>query len=235
MSKIWSFIEFLQKKLAWSVLSFMLLGVLYGTFFNATPLKGLIIPLTFLMVYPVMVTLKMNELLERGGEKANVIALVLNFGIMPFIAFGIGKVFFADSPLMIVGILLSALLPTSGMTISWTSFAKGNVHSAIKMTIIGLIVGSVATPFYIKMLAGATITIPVKDVFNQIILIVFLPMILGYLSQKVLIKIFGEKKFSSTIKSKFPTLSTLGVLGVVFVAMAIVIFVMGIVTYFVNY
>mgnify|MGYP003564915858 FL=1 len=50
--------------------------------------------------------------------------------------------------------------------------------------------------------------------------IVFLPMILGYLSQKVLIKIFGEKKFSSTIKSKFPTLSTLGVLGVVFVAMA---------------
>jgi len=107
------------------------------------------------------------------------------------------------------------------MTISWTSFAKGNVHSAIKMTIIGLIAGSIATPIYIKLLVGTTVAIPMLDVFNQIILIVFLPMILGYVSQKVLIKIHGEALFNSSIKPKFPTLSTVGVLGVVFVAMAL--------------
>ena len=59
------------------------------------------------------------------------------------------------------------------------------------------------------------------DVFNQIVLIVFLPMILGYISQKIIIKVYGEKTFNSSIKSKFPTLSTIGVLGVVFVAMAL--------------
>ena len=221
MKKIWSYIELMQKKLVWAIPTFMIMGIIYGTLFNPTNLKSLVMPLTFLMVYPIMVTLKINELLQKGGEKANIIALILNFGIMPFVAFGIGKLFFPDKPLLIVGILLSALLPTSGMTISWTSFAKGNVHSAIKMTIIGLILGSVITPLYIKWLVGTTVSIPMMDVFNQIVLIVFLPMILGYISQKIIIKVYGEKTFNSSIKSKFPTLSTIGVLGVVFVAMAL--------------
>ena len=45
-------------------------------------------------------------------------------------------------------LLLRSLLPTSGMTISWTGFAKGNLNAAIKMTVIGLIAGSLATPLY---------------------------------------------------------------------------------------
>ena len=35
-------------------------------------------------------------------------------------------------------LLLAGLVPTSGMTISWTGFAKGNVAAAVKMTVIGL-------------------------------------------------------------------------------------------------
>jgi predicted Na+-dependent transporter len=107
------------------------------------------------------------------------------------------------------------------MTISWTGFAKGNMHSAIKMTIIGLVIGSVATPIYIKVLVGTVVSVPLMSVFKQIILIVFLPMLLGYVTQKMFIKYFGEKEFNKNIKSKFPTLSTLGVLGIVFVAMAL--------------
>jgi ACR3 family arsenite efflux pump ArsB len=221
MKKIWGTIEFLKKNLAWSILSFMVMGILVGAFFNVKVLKTFIMPLTFLMVYPMMVTLKINELFEKGGEKANVIALIINFLIIPFIALGIGKLFFKDSPLLIVGLLLSALLPTSGMTISWTGFANGNMHTAIKMTVIGLIVGSIATPIYIKVLVGQTVNIPLISVFRQIILIVFLPMLFGYITQKLLINKFGEKKFNKEIKQKFPVLSTIGVLGIVFVAMAL--------------
>ena len=47
---------------------------------------------------------------------------------------------------MALGLLLASLVPTSGMTISWTGFAGGNLAAAVKMTVIGLILGSLATP-----------------------------------------------------------------------------------------
>src|SRR5699024_12706622 len=47
------------------------------------------------------------------------------------------------------GLALSALLPTSGMTISWTVLQKGNVGAAVKLTVFGLILGSLLTPWYL--------------------------------------------------------------------------------------
>ncbi len=140
---------------------------------------------------------------------------------MPFFAFGMGKLFFADQPLVALGLLLASLLPTSGMTISWTGFAKGNLNAAVKMTVIGLILGSIATPFYAKWLMGAAIEIPLADIFRQIIVIVFLPMLLGVATRLLLIRVVGADKYNKSLKQKFPAFSTLGVLGVVFVAMAL--------------
>lgn len=214
-------IEKLKKNLVWAIPIFMIAGIIYGKVIDPKNLKILIMPLTFMMVYPMMVTLKIRELAEKGGGKANALAIIINFAVVPFIAFGIGKIFFPNSPLLVVGLLLSALLPTSGMTISWTGFAKGNMHTAIKMTIIGLVLGSIVTPFYIKILAGTVVNVPMANIFRQIILIVFLPMIVGNITRRVLMSKYGEDKFNKKIKPKFPSISTLGVLGIVFVAMAL--------------
>lgn len=178
-------------------------------------------PLTFLMVYPMMVNLQIKKIFLKGDLKVQIVTQLINFIIIPFLAFGLGKIFFQDRPLIALGLLLTALLPTSGMTISWTGFANGNLNAAIKMTVIGLIIGSLATPLYIKWLMGTVIEIPLKDVFKQIILIVFLPMIAGYFTQKFIIWKYGKIKYHKDIKKKIPVFSTLGVLGIVFVAMAL--------------
>jgi len=57
--------------------------------------------------------------------------------------------------------------------------------------------------------------------FNQILLIVFIPMVLGNITQRTFIKKYGEEKFKKDIKIKFQNLSTVGVLGIVFAAMAL--------------
>jgi ACR3 family arsenite efflux pump ArsB len=92
---------------------------------------------------------------------------------------------------------------------------------AIKMTVIGLIAGSLATPLYAKFLMGTVVEIPLVDVFKQIVIIVFLPMLLGFVTKKVLIASVGENKYNRNLKQKFPVFSTIGVLGIVFVAMAL--------------
>lgn len=62
----------------------------------------------------------------------------------------------------------------------WTGFAKGNVAAAVKMTVIGLTTGSLAIPLYVRAMLGASIEMDISSVFSQIVLIVFLPMALGY-------------------------------------------------------
>ncbi|MDV3349277.1 arsenic resistance protein [Leptolyngbyaceae cyanobacterium CCMR0082] len=218
---MWKVLGFIQKNLVWSVPVFMIAGLIFGAVANPTSLKALIIPLTFLMVYPMMINLQVQKVLSGGDYKVQLLTQLINFAVIPFFAFGMGKLFFADQPLVALGLLLASLLPTSGMTISWTGFAKGNISAAIKMTVIGLILGSVATPFYAKWLMGAVVEIPLASIFKQIVIIVFLPMVLGFVTRITLIQIVGADKYQKNLKKKFPAFSTLGVLGIVFVAMAL--------------
>ncbi len=199
----------------------MLAGFGYGLVFDTGWLKGMIVPFTFLMVYPLMVTLKVKTVFEGGDGRAQVLTQLINFGLVPFLAFAVGHLFFADKPYMALGLLLASLLPTSGMTISWTGFAKGNMNAAIKMTVIGLIAGSILTPFYGKALMGAVIKIPLAKVFKQIAIIVFLPMILGFITRQLLLKKHGLAYYQENLKQKFPLISTIGVLGIVYIAMAL--------------
>ena len=218
---MWKILSALKKNLIWSVPSFMIVGIIFGGFFDASFLKAAIIPLTFLMVYPMMINLQIAKVFAGGDFKLQAVTQLINFAIIPFFAFGIGKLFFNDQPLILLGLLLTSLLPTSGMTISWTGFAKGNLNAAIKMTVLGLIAGSLATPLYAKFLMGTVVEIPLIDVFKQIVIIVFLPMLLGFVTKKILISTVGESKYNKNLKQKFPVFSTIGVLGIVFVAMAL--------------
>ena len=218
---MWNLLKLMQKNLVLSIPVFMLLGIGYGALFPTGFLKGWIVPITFLMVYPMMVTLNMTELFSRGGTRVQLAAMGLNFILTPLLGLMIGKWFFPDAPLLALGLLLTALLPTSGMTISWTGFAGGNMSAAVKMTVLGLIIGSLATPFYLKLFMGATVSVSVAGVFSQILFIVFLPLAAGYATQQLLRRLLGQERYEREWKPKFPLASTLGVLGIVFVSMAL--------------
>ncbi len=218
---MWNFLSWLQKNLILSIPLAMIAGLLFGIGAEPAFLKWSILPLTFLMVYPMMVTMNMRELFKPGGSKLQGITFAINFLLMPAIGYGMGLLFFDNQPMIRLALLLTSLLPTSGMTISWTGFAKGNVPAAVKMTVIGLIAGSLLAPIYLKMFLGAVVEIPLLQVFLQIGLIVFLPLLLGSLTQRWLVTTYGEKEFNQQLKLKFPPFSTLGVLGIVFVSIAL--------------
>lgn len=218
---IWKILSFLQKNLVWTIPVMMVLGIVSGYFFDMAFIKAAVMPLTFLMVYPMMVNLQVEKVFTLTKMKCQLTAQVINFGLIPFVAFGFGKLFFPDSPMIVLGLLLAALLPTSGMTISWTGFAKGNMSAAVQMTVVGLLLGSIATPFYAKWLMGAVIDIPMQAIFMSIAIVVFLPIIFGYLTRKALIRYRGMEWYQNGVKQKFPMLSTVGVLGIVYVAMSL--------------
>lgn len=221
---MWKILIRINKNLISAIPVMMIAGFAFGATVNAgfvLGLKSLIIPLTFLMVYPMMVTLNIKHLKEGLDLPLQATTQFINFGIVPFAAFMLGRWFFPDQPYMALGLLLASLLPTSGMTISWTGFAKGNMGAAINMTVIGLTLGSLLTPFYVSGLLGATVEVNIAKVMQQILFIVFLPMAAGFMTRQMILKKHTLAEFKAKIGPRFPAISTIGVLGIVFVAMAL--------------
>ncbi len=218
---MWKLFSWINKNLILAIPFMMIAGFLYGTLADTSGMKGLIIPFTFLMVYPMMVNLKIKKVFEGGDSKTQVLTQLINFCVVPFVAFGLGLIFFQDNPYMALGMLLAGLVPTSGMTISWTGFARGNMEAAVKLVVIGLTLGSLATPFYTRFLMGTAIEVSIAAVMKQILIIVFIPMLAGFITQQVLVRRYGQKGFQKQWAPRFPALSTMGVLGIVFIALAL--------------
>ncbi len=215
------YITWLSKNLSLSIPIFLLLGLAAGLTLPTDNLSVLIAPLTLLMVYPMMVGIKPKQLLVGGDNAVQIWAIVINFMFIPAVAFALGRIFFAEQPELALGLLLAALLPTSGMTISWTGFAKGNLPAAIKLTLIGLFLGSLLTPFYVKVLLGSEIPVELGLVFQQILMFIVIPLVAGQATRTFLVRRHGLESFQKKYAPKFPPLSSLGVLGIVFVAMAL--------------
>ena len=208
----------LSKHLIVLIPTAMVLGLIAGIVWDMAPLKALILPLTMLMVYPMLVNFRPAQALSLKDSKAVGLAMGLDFLVLPAIAWGLAVIFFRDQPALYVGMVLAGLFPTSGMTISWTGFAKGNVAAAVKMTVIGLIAASLLAPLYLSALAGKVVPVDMMGVLQTVLLVVAVPMVAGVLTRLALVRRYGEDVFKQSIAPVFPGLSSIGVLAIVFVA-----------------
>ena len=103
------YLFFLQKNLFILIPVTMLLGFFFGINVNAGFLTVTILPLTFLMVYPMMVNLQLRKILDGGDGKVQLLTQIINFLAVPFVAYGFGHVFFPDNHYMALGLLLVGL------------------------------------------------------------------------------------------------------------------------------
>lgn len=211
----------LSSSLIWAIPLSMIAGLVVGALTDLSALKVLVMPLTMLMVYPMLVNVKLRAAVGLEGARVVGVAMALNFVALPLIAWLLARVFFGAEPGLFVGMVLAGLFPTSGMTISWTGFAKGNVAAAIKMTVIGLIAASLLAPVYLKLFAGKVVPVDLLGVLSTVLLVVAVPLVAAQLTRSVLSKRYGPEQFARFIAPVFPGISVLGVLGIVFLAVGL--------------
>ena len=214
-------LRWISQHLVTSILIGMVSGFILGFLFDTSALRSYVTILSFFMVYPMMVPLNYASLKERGNLKLQWVTQAVNFIYLPFLAYLFGLWFFPDTLSYRLGLLLIALLPTSGMTVSWTVMAKGNVKEAIRMIVIGLILGGLLTPFMVNVYLGTTIDLQFTQILSQIISIVFIPMTLGFLTQIMLKQRFGEARFTQEIKTLFPPFSTFALVLLIALVMSL--------------
>jgi len=194
----------------------LIIGFITGLFLDTSVLKQTILMMTFFMIYPTMIGFKLKEAVDLSHMKTVSLSLAMNFLLIPLSAFVIGKVFLSNSPELFVGLIMISLFPTSGMTISWTMLSKGNVAAAIKITAISLILGSFLAPWYLLGTVGQLVSVDVWGTFITIIQVVILPLLLGNITYRLILKKYSVAEYTQKIKPIFPALSVWPMLLIVF-------------------
>lgn len=211
----------IKSKLSSLVPLSIVFGLAAGYFMNLTFLKALVTYVLFLMVYPMMINLDITEVARSyRNPKPILLSLLLNFTLTPMLVWILGRTFFVQEPMMLMGLVLMGLLPTSGMTASWTGLGRGNLKMALVMMAVNLIVAMGAIPVYIQWILGQTFTIDPIIIAKSLVQVVIVPLVLGDLTRRIILKRAGQRTFKA-MKPYFGGVSSLGVIIIVFIAVAL--------------
>jgi ACR3 family arsenite transporter len=214
-------LTFVRSKLLYLILAAMALGLTNGYYQQVGYLKPLVLPILLFMVFPMMINIKLEEVFKAFKDiKPVSLSLLINFGLMPLLAFGVAKLFFGANPIYAVGLYLIALLPTSGMTAAWTGMAKGNLNTALVIIATNLLLSIFVLPIYLKLLVGQAVPFDPMHIFKQLLYIVVAPMVAGDLTRRGIIRLYGMEGFKK-VKPHLSSVSSLGVVMIIFVAMSL--------------
>lgn len=217
---MWKTLAYLKKKLIVFIPLFMLAGLAVGSFIDVKSLKVFILPVTVMMVLPMMAALPYRSLFSSCSLKLLFLVLGVNFLILPLTGFLAGKIFLPD-PFARLGLLLAAVIPTGGMTISWTAFAGGNKNAAVRLSLVSLLLSALLLPFYTSLFMGKAVPVVFSKVIVQIGVVLLLPLVVGFLFQKYMVRKRGDGHFQEKVKPRLPLVSSAALLSIIFLATAL--------------
>ncbi len=107
-----------------------LLGLLAGA---ATPFgrasSGLIEIFLMMLLYVLFLCVDLKQLKQSlKNIRYTVTAVSINFIFTPFLAYALGKIFFADSADVRIGLLMLLVTPCTDWYLVFTGMSKGNVE-----------------------------------------------------------------------------------------------------------
>ena len=198
-------------------------GIAFGLLFPAhvTGLKAYTTLALFIMLYPMMIGLRIEEVGKAAGSlKLISLSMLFNFILSPLLAAGLAYIFLRSRPDFAVGLILTGVVPCAGMVAGWTGYAKGNVALALVIVALSLLVSIVMIPIWLPILAGVYVQLDAWAMFQNVLVTVLVPLILGDLTRRLIIRTKGVGTFGQ-IKPILPGASMLGMYMIVFISMAL--------------
>jgi len=192
---------------------FPLWAILFSIFTYLNPelvigFKSWIIPLLILIMFCMGVTLKISDF-KRVLKKPKIITLtvLLQFSIMPLVAFVISKFFNLSDELLVGMVLVGAV---SGGTASnvIAYLAKADVALSITMTVVSTLLSILVTPYITLLYVGQTVPVPALDMLFSIFKLVFMPVLIGLIINQI---------FDKYIKEKHDFFALLSIISIVFI------------------
>jgi ACR3 family arsenite efflux pump ArsB len=213
----------MKDNLIYVVLGSLFIGLAFGQIAGTetkSVLRAAVVPVLFVMIYPMMINIDLREIVNiRHHATVIAVSLLINFGIAPILAVGLSRLFFAGQIEYTIGLYFIALIPTSGMTAAWTGLADGDLEAALVAMSVNLLAAVGVLPLYLSALIPGNVGFDPSALYQQLAFIVVVPMVAGVLTRSGLLRQYGTSGFKR-LKPIFGGISSLGVMLIVFIAMA---------------
>ncbi len=163
---------------------------------NTVLLKNITTVFVFLMIYPMMINLNLGKVVEIVKEPKVILAsVVYNFVVTPLVSFVIAKLFLHNADLTL-GFWLVMLIPGSSMSIGYTGLADGDIETASIAMGVNFLLIPLMLPLLLHFATkGSDVQIPIRTLLLTILLVLIIPMILGYATRRFLMRKEGEQGF----------------------------------------
>jgi BASS family bile acid:Na+ symporter len=163
----------------------------FGTWFGFD-LKFLIVPLIQIIMFGMGTTLSVADFTRvLAMPWPVVVGIVLQYAVMPFVGFGLTKLF-GFEPEIAAGVVLIGSAPGGVASNVINYLARCNVALSVTMTAISTLVSPVMTPLMMKLLAGQYIEISFVKMMIDICNMIVVPIAAGLVANRML---YGREPF----------------------------------------
>jgi arsenite transporter len=229
-------LSWVSKLLALWIATAIVIGLALGKYFpefSQTIEIGIPIGL-FFMIYPAMTKIEIGELKKAvKSPKQTSIIVFFNYLINPFLLFGLGYIFFEvlfpslglidleTARYLWTGLILLGVAPCIAMVLVWTDLCKGNGPLGIVLMAWNSIIQIITTPLFIALLIGTYVNIDIITIGESILLYLGLPLLLGAITRREVIKHKTQAWFNKRLIPYFDTLQLLALLATMVVMFAL--------------
>lgn len=180
--------------------------------------------LVWLMIFPMMVQINFSSIKDVGKKpKGLALTLIINWLVKPFTMAFFAWLFFDKiysaylSPELIqqyiAGAILLGAAPCTAMVFVWSYLTKGDPEYTLIQVAINDLILLVAFIPIVKLLLGVTnVSIPFDALISSVVIFIVIPLTAGFLVNKILINIYGEKWFKEVFVARLKPFSIVALL-----------------------
>lgn len=173
------------------------------------PLKNAIVPLLGVVMLGMGMTLRPENFVEVCRRpRAIVTGIILQYLLMPMVAYLVASLFDLNQALF-VGMVLLGSCPGGTASNVICYLARGDVALSITLTTVSTILAVFLTPVLTWLYIGQRVPVPILDMMVEIFLIILLPVTAGVLINHYL------GRYIHFIKHVFPYVSVLAIILII--------------------
>jgi len=215
---------FFEKYLAIWVALCMGIGLLLSQFFpalsnaiNNLQINGISIPIgifLFLMMYPALLNLKLDELKKlRRNPKPIILTIFSNWILAPLITVFLANYFLTGHDQLIISLILLGSSPCTAMVLVWGGLAGGNQEQNFINTSLNTVTIMFLYVPLVSLLTGVqNIQLDSLALLLSVFIFIGIPMVLGYFSKKYITQTKGETWFLEVYRPVVGKISILALL-----------------------
>lgn len=165
------------------------------------PLLTLVKVGVFFVLFAVMLPVELAAIRQAFRKiKPTVIALVVNFIIIPAFAWAVGWLVLRSHPDAWAGVILYTLTPCIGWYLIFTDLAEGDVPWGVALLPLNVTFQVALMPVYMFLLIGRVVPLDLQTLGESVGLFLVAPFVLAWAARQALIYLRGRDKFYETVK-----------------------------------